>query len=329
MSFRRIGSNVFSTCATLSFGDCFSLHSIRFSSTLKNRAQRMRFVQFLRKNDNRRRLGVVSEDGSKLTEISGGACISNDMVKFISQDISLDEIQRKLDGLKSEDMTDSHLLLPPVVNPQKIICIGLNYKDHCEEQNKPAPSEPMFFSKFNTALIGPTGDVIAHKITTKMDWEVELAVVIGKEAKKVAKEHAMEYVFGYTIAQDISARDWQKSRNGGQFLIGKSMDTFLPLGPAIVHKSLIKDVYDLNMRTVINGVEKQNNFTGDMIFKIDDVIHRLTQCITLLPGDIILTGTPKGVGMYRNPPEYLKVGDVIETEIQCLGKMVNKVVADT
>lgn len=127
---------------------------------------KMRFVQFLRKNDNRRRLGVVSEDGTKLVELSGGACISNDMISFISQGISMEEVERKLNGLRSEEMSDSHILLPPVVNPQKIICIGLNYKDHCEEQNKPAPTEPMFFSKFNTALTGPNGDVIAHKITT-------------------------------------------------------------------------------------------------------------------------------------------------------------------
>ncbi|XP_036324457.1 fumarylacetoacetate hydrolase domain-containing protein 2 [Rhagoletis pomonella] len=325
----RIGLPLRKNYAKLVFGDISPLQSIRFLSSSKSSVPKMRFVQFLRKNDDRRRLGVVSEDGSKLVELSGGACISNDMVSFISQNISMEEIQRKLNGLQTEEMTDSHILLPPLVNPQKIICIGLNFKDHCEEQNKPAPTEPMFFSKFNTALTGPTGDVIAHKITTKMDWEVELGVVIGKEAKKVPKEQAMDYVFGYTIAQDISARDWQKSRNGGQFLIGKSMDTFLPLGPAIVHKSLIKDVYDLNMRTLINGVEKQNHFTGDMIFKIDDVIHRLSQSITLKPGDLILTGTPKGVGMYRNPPEYLKVGDVIETEIQCLGRMVNKVVADS
>ncbi|XP_054725860.1 fumarylacetoacetate hydrolase domain-containing protein 2 isoform X1 [Anastrepha obliqua] len=325
----KIGLLLRRNCANLNFSGSSPLHSVRFICSSRSSTPKMRFVQFLRKNDNRRRLGVVSEDGTKLVELSGGACISNDMVSFISQNISLEEIQRKLSGLQSEEMTDSHIILPPLSNPEKIICIGLNYKDHCAEQNKPAPSEPMFFSKFNTAITGPTGDVIAHKITTKIDWEVELGVVIGKEAKKVPKEKAMDYVFGYTIAQDISARDWQKSRNGGQFLIGKSMDSFLPLGPAIVHKSLIKDVYDLKMRTLINGVEKQNNFTGDMIYKIDDVIHRLSQSITLKPGDLILTGTPKGVGMYRNPPEYLKVGDVIETEIQCLGKMVNNVVADS
>ncbi|XP_065371966.1 fumarylacetoacetate hydrolase domain-containing protein 2 [Calliphora vicina] len=288
---------------------------------------KMRFVQFLRKNDERMRLGVVSEDGTKIVELSGGSCVSNDMRTFISQNYPLSELQKKLESAKTEEMNDSFTLLPPVTNPDKIICIGLNYKDHCEEQNKQPPKEPMFFSKYNNALTGPLGNVIANKITNKLDWEVELAVIIGKKCKDVKPEQAMDYVFGYSVAQDISARDWQKERNGGQFLIGKSMDTFLPLGPSIVHKSLIADPHDLQMTCKINGVEKQNGISGNMIFKIDDIISRLSQSITLVPGDVILTGTPKGVGMHRSPPEYLKPGDVIESEIQCLGKIINKVVA--
>lgn len=137
----------------------------------------------------------------------------------------------------------------------------------------------------------------------------------------------MDHIFGYTVAQDISARDWQKERNGGQFLIGKSMDTFLPLGPAVVHKSLVPNVYDLSLKTWVNGVLKQDGNTGNLIFKLDDVIHRLSQTITLLPGDIIVTGTPKGVGMHRSPPEFLKPGDVVESEIVGLGKLRNNIVA--
>lgn len=137
----------------------------------------------------------------------------------------------------------------------------------------------------------------------------------------------MDYVFGYSVAQDISARDWQKERNGGQFLIGKSMDTFLPLGPSVVHKSLVKDVYNLQLKTWVNDVEKQNGNTGNLIFKLDDVINRLSETITLLPGDIIVTGTPKGVGMHRNPPEFLKPGDVVKSEIVGLGKLCNKIVS--
>ncbi|KAM7363932.1 oxaloacetate tautomerase fahd2, mitochondrial [Cochliomyia hominivorax] len=288
---------------------------------------KMRFVQFLRKKDDRKRLGVVSEDGTKIVELSGGSCVSNDMRTFIAQNYPLTELENKLKSTKSEEINDSFTLLPPITNPDKIICIGLNYKDHCEEQNKQPPKEPMFFSKYNNTLTGPLGNVIANKITNKLDWEVELAVIIGKKCQNISREQAMDYVFGYSVAQDISARDWQKERNGGQFLIGKSMDTFLPLGPSIVHKSLIQDPYDLRLTCKINGVEKQNGISGNMIFKIDDIVCRLSQSITLLPGDVILTGTPKGVGMHRNPPEYLKPGDVIESEIQCLGKMINKVVA--
>ena len=201
---------------------------------------------------------------------------------------------------------DTVKLLPPVTNPQKILCIGLNYRGHCEEQNKTVPTEPMFFSKYASALVGPTDNIVAHKISDQIDWEVELAVIIGKEAKHVKKAHAMEYVFGYSVAQDISARDWQKQRNGGQFLIGKSMDTFCPLGPAIVHKSCINDPHHLEIKCSVNGVLKQNGNTNELVFRIEDIIERVTQSITLLPGDVILTGTPAGVGMHRKPAEFLR-----------------------
>jgi len=152
-----------------------------------------------------------------------------------------------------------------------------------------------------------------------------LAVIIGKEAKNVPKEKAMDYVFGYTIAQDITARDWQKQKYGGQFLLGKSMDTFLPLGPSIVHKSAIKDPNNLCLICKVNGEVRQTQSTSSMIFKIDYIIEYLSKLITLEPGDILLTGTPGGVGAHRNPPQFLKVGDVIESEIDCIGKLENKV----
>lgn len=292
------------------------------TSTLEN----MRFVQFLRKNDPKKRLGIVSPDGNRLTELSEYSCVSSDMVHFIEQDYNIGELEEKLESTKSEPVTDNITLLPPITNPSKIIGIGLNYLDHCEEQNKPKPKEPMFFNKFQNAIVGPTGDIIAHKITNKLDWEVELAVVIGKKAFQVKKEEAYDFIFGYTVAQDISARDWQKERNGGQFLIGKSMDSFCPLGPSIVHKKFIKNPQDLALTSRVNGVVKQNGNTKNMIYKIDEIIEHLTQAITLNPGDIILTGTPAGVGMHRSPPEYLKPGDVVESEIQCIGKLLNTVV---
>jgi len=237
-------------------------------------------------------------------------------------------LRKKIESLKWEDVKDIKILAP-VSKPEKIVCIGFNYLKHCVELKKEPPSEPLFFSKFASTLTGPTGDVIHHDITTKLDWEVELAVIIGKEARHVPASHALDYIFGYSVAQDITARDWQFTRNGGQFLIGKSMDTFCPLGPSIVHKSLIPDPHNLRLTCNINGVPKQSGNTSELIFRIDEMIHRLSQSITLKPGDVILTGTPSGVGMHRNPPEFLKPGDVIESEIQNIGKIVNKVIKDT
>ncbi|XP_055699577.1 fumarylacetoacetate hydrolase domain-containing protein 2 [Phlebotomus papatasi] len=285
----------------------------------------MRFIQYRKGKEDTTRLGVLSEDGKKITSLSS---YGNDMIEFLKKDVDLGEISKKVSGLPSEEMTGDVTLLSPVSNPEKIVCIGLNYRGHCEEQNLTPPVRPMFFSKFASTLVGPTGSVIAHEISTQIDWEVELAVVIGKTAKKVPREKAYDYVFGYCVAQDISARDWQKVLNNKQFLIGKSMDTFCPLGPAIVHKSLVPDPHNLKIRCSINGVQKQSGNTNELIFRIDDIINRLTQSITLRPGDVILTGTPGGVGMFRDPPEYLKPGDVIDSEIEILGKMTNPIIKD-
>ncbi|KAL9894255.1 fumarylacetoacetate hydrolase domain-containing protein 2 [Glossina fuscipes] len=286
----------------------------------------LRFIQFLRGNDERKRLGVVSEDGNTFAELSGGACVSNDFLAFLKQGFSSQELLHKIDRVQCERMNDRLILLPPIINPGKIICVGLNYKGHCDEQNKQPPTDPVFFSKFGNALVGPLDCVVAHSVTKRLDWEVELAVVISRKCRHVQCKDAMNYVFGYTIAQDISARDWQK-RNGGQFFIGKSMDTFCPIGPAVVHSSMIGDPHNLYLKCTINGEEKQSGNTREMIFRIDELISRLSSFLTLLPGDLILTGTPKGVGMYHKPPQYLKVGDVIQSEIQCVGKMINQVIA--
>lgn len=287
----------------------------------------MRFVQFKHKNDpeNCRQLGITNDDGSQLKQISGDGAYPADLKQLIVRGFNICELQAKLETLEPIN-TCNVKLLPPISDPQKILCVGLNYRGHCDEQKKEHPKEPMFFSKFASTIVGPTGNVIAHKISSQIDWEVELAVIIGAKASHVPKENAFDYVFGYTVAQDISARDWQK-RNGGQFLMGKSMDSFCPLGPAVVHKSQV-DPSNLVIKCSVNKVLKQCGRTSELIFTIPDIIERVTQSITLLPGDIILTGTPGGVGVHRNPPEFLKVGDVIESEIECIGKMINCVVAE-
>ncbi|XP_068625499.1 oxaloacetate tautomerase fahd2, mitochondrial [Battus philenor] len=216
-------------------------------------------------------------------------------------------------------------LRAPIHGMDKILCIGLNYKDHCSEQNLTPPEVPIIFSKFSSTIIGPGDAIKLRDSTKKVDWEVELTVVIGKVASNVKAADAYNYVLGYTVAQDISARDWQKAKNGGQFLLGKSMDTFCPIGPCITTHDEIGDPEALTIQCSLNGEQKQCSKTDQLIHKIPKVIERLSSVMTLLPGDIILTGTPGGVGMYRNPPEYLKPGDVICSAIEKIGVLENKV----
>jgi len=217
-------------------------------------------------------------------------------------------------------------IISPITDPDKIICIGMNYVDHCTEQNLPVPTEPILFSKFNNTITGPTDDIPYPDETKELDWEVEMAIVIGKEGKNITKEKAMDHVFGYTAAHDVSARDWQMHRNGGQFLIGKSMDGFCPLGPALVMKEDIKDPHNLKVWTLVNGVTKQDSNTNQLVFKTEELLVFISRFFTLRPGDTILTGTPPGVGVFRKPPEFLKRGDVVEIGIESIGKLVNKIV---
>lgn len=277
----------------------------------------MRFVQY--DNGKGQTVGVLSEDQKKVAEVKGYTSIVNLLESGVSPADVPHGDYMDLAGVK---------LLSPITSPEKIICVGLNYRGHCEEQNLKPPVRPMFFSKFASAITGPNDPIIAQAISNEIDWEVELAVVIGKGGKKIPQDKAFDHVFGYCVANDVSARDWQKVLNNKQFLIGKSMDTFCPLGPALVHKSMISDPHKLTITCSVNGVEKQRGNTDELVFRIDDLIHRVSQGITLRPGDVILTGTPGGVGMYRDPPEYLKPGDVVVSEIEGLGRLNNPVVKD-
>ncbi|CAG9767120.1 unnamed protein product [Ceutorhynchus assimilis] len=215
-------------------------------------------------------------------------------------------------------------LLPPIKRPDKILGIGLNYTDFCRENKIPPPPEPIVFSKFASTIIGPY-DKIKHPACSKaVDWEVELVVVIGKVARNVKAKDAFDYVFGYTATQDLTAKDWVH-QNGGQYLLAKNMDHFCPIGPAIVTKEEILDPHNVNIKTWVNDALKQNGNTKNMIFKIDQLIEYLSSVITLLPGDLICTGTPAGVGSTRNPPEYLKPGDVLKSEVEGVGILENLV----
>lgn len=218
-------------------------------------------------------------------------------------------------------------LLAPIGNPSKVICIGLNYRDHALETNSPIPEEPVVFNKFPQAVVGPEDPVVLPKVAHEVDYEAELVVVIGKTASRIRKEDAFKYVAGYTVGNDVSARDWQKGRPGGQWLLGKSPDTFAPTGPYLVTADEV-DPHNLKIQLRLNGQTVQNSSTKELIFGVDDLIAHLTQLFALQPGDLIFTGTPPGVGAARKPPLYIKAGDRMEVEIEGLGILVNPVTGE-
>lgn len=213
----------------------------------------------------------------------------------------------------------------PVYKPSKIICIGLNYAKHAKETNANVPKEPILFFKATTSVCGPNDNVVIPKNSVKTDWEVELAVVIGKKASYVEETEAMNYVAGYCLHNDVSEREFQLE-HGGQWVKGKSCDTFAPLGPWLATKDEIKDVNNLRLWLTVNGKKMQDGNTDDLIFKIPFLVSYISRFMTLLPGDIISTGTPAGVGLGFNPPVYLKEGDVVELGIDGLGTQKQKVV---
>ena len=206
----------------------------------------------------------------------------------------------------------------PVTRPSKIICIGLNYADHAKETNAKIPAEPIIFFKSTTALCGPYDDVIIPKNSIKTDWEVELAVVIGKKASYVEETEALDFVAGYSLHNDLSEREFQLEKNG-QWVKGKSCDTFAPLGPFMATKNEIADVNNLRLWLTVNGKKMQDGNTANFIFRIPFIVAYLSRFMTLLPGDVISTGTPAGVGLGMTPQVYLKPGDVMELGIDGLG----------
>ena len=216
---------------------------------------------------------------------------------------------------------------PPIARPNKIVCIGLNYKDHAAETGATPPSEPVIFLKATTALVGPDDDVVIPKGASKLDWEVELAVIIGRTARYVARDRAMDYVAGYALHNDYSERGFQLER-GGQWVKGKSADTFAPIGPFLATKDEITEPQQLDMWLKVNGRHRQRSSTSNMIFGVDALVSYVSEFMTLLPGDIISTGTPAGVGLGVKPEqEYLKPHDVVELGIARLGESRQRVAA--
>ena len=270
--------------------------------------EEMKIAQFY--EESRVRLGLVQAKGIVPIDFDG------DMIEFIKGDRVL-----KLQDRKAVDSRQVKLA-PPVTRPSKIIGIGLNYKDHAEEQKARIPDLPMIFAKLPNTLIGPNDEITWDmKVTGKVDFEGELAVVIGRRTYNCDQGEALKAVFGYTCANDVSARDLQFSDT--QVLRGKSLDTFCPLGPWIVTSEEIPNPNSLGIQCWLNGRLMQDGNTSLMIFGIPFLVSFLSRHFTLLPGDIILTGTPRGVGVFRDPPVFMEDGDKVEVEIEQLGRLVN------
>ena len=270
------------------------------------------------------RLGLLSGDNVvDLADASNGA-LPSDMRSFLEMgDAGLSQAQAIANQGGQGQPIAGVRVLAPISNPSKIVAIGLNYMDHCREQGIQPPKRPTTFTKFPSSIIGP-GDEIRWNadLTSKVDWEVELAVVIGKTARNVAAADAFDVIAGYTICHDVSARDLQLEK-GDQWIVGKSLDTFCPLGPVIVTKDEIADPHDLGLRCLVNGKAVQDSNTKELIFNIPYLIEYLTKGITLYPGDVITTGTPDGVGAFLKPPVFLKDGDEVTVEIDGIGAMTN------
>jgi 2,4-didehydro-3-deoxy-L-rhamnonate hydrolase len=216
----------------------------------------------------------------------------------------------------------------PLAYVSKMICVGMNYAEHAAETGSPPPEQPVIFMKATSAIIGPNDDVVIPRGSVKTDWEVELGVVIGETARSVSEENALKYVAGYLVVNDVSEREFQFD-HGGQWVKGKSCDTFGPLGPWLVTTDEVADPQNLKLWLQVNGHRYQNGHTGTMIFNVAKLVSHISRYMTLLPGDVISTGTPAGVGLGQKPPKYLRAGDVIELGIEGLGEQRQQVRGDT
>jgi 2-keto-4-pentenoate hydratase/2-oxohepta-3-ene-1,7-dioic acid hydratase in catechol pathway len=241
---------------------------------------------------------------------------------------ALDRVGRWVQGPPSSEVPDMEAihLRAPIARPPKIICIGLNYRDHAEEGKMALPEVPTVFCKYATSIIGPGDAIVLPKNSVKPDYEAEFVVVIGKRGRHIPEEEWRDYVFGYSILNDVSARDFQMATT--QWTMGKTFDTFAPFGPAIVTADEVEDPHNLAISLTLNGEMMQNSNTGNMIFQTPKLISFLSSVMTLEPGDIISTGTPAGVGFARKPPRWLRPGDEVTVRIEGLGELTNPVVAE-
>jgi 2-keto-4-pentenoate hydratase/2-oxohepta-3-ene-1,7-dioic acid hydratase in catechol pathway len=262
------------------------------------------------------RPGVLLPDGRRIDASAFGEDYSE---RFFGGD-GLDRLAHWVagEGAGAPVVGEDVRLGPPIQRPSKIVCVGLNYRDHAKESGMAVPAEPVIFFKSTTALAGPNDDVVIPKGSTKTDWEVELAVVVGRRASYVSEADAPKHIAGYVLHNDYSERVFQLER-GGQWVKGKSCDTFAPLGPFLATPDEIGDVHDLGLWLTVNGERKQNGSTRDLVFGVPMLVSYISQFMTLLPGDVISTGTPAGVAMGHTPVRFLQPGDVVELGIDGLG----------
>jgi 2-keto-4-pentenoate hydratase/2-oxohepta-3-ene-1,7-dioic acid hydratase in catechol pathway len=270
------------------------------------------------------RPGVLVENGKRLD-------VSTFVSNYDEDFFASDGLQRLKDWLQenagsSPTVPPAARLGPPIGRPSKIVCIGLNFRDHARESKMEIPKEPVLFFKATSALVGPNDDLVIPRGGKKVDWEVELAVVIGKKGSYIERARALDYVAGYVLHNDYSERAFQLERSG-QWVKGKSADTFAPMGPFLATQDEIPDITRLGMWLKVNGTFRQRSSTSEMIFDIPALVSYVSEFMTLLPGDVISTGTPAGVGLGMTPPQYLKAGDMVELGIDCLGESRQRVVA--
>src|SRR4029077_13580896 len=261
--------------------------------------------------------GLLGKDGARVDASGFGA--DYDEAFFGGGGLAGVRRWAEKDGVSAPRVAASVRLGPPICRPSKIVCIGLNFRDHAAESKMEIPKEPVIFFKATTSLVGPNDALVIPRKATKVDWEVELAVVIGKKALYVEKEKALDYVAGYALHNDYSERSFQLER-GGQWVKGKSADTFAPLGPFVATADELGDVRRLAVWLKVNGQVRQNGTTANMIFDVATLVAYVSEFMTLLPGDVISTGTPAGVGLGMSPPQYLRAGDVVELGIEGLGE---------
>lgn len=294
---------------------------------LDDRVNKLKFLTFVQNEETR--IGVLTEEGIlDVNGLKGGEKYKsmNDVIN--NQDNVVEDVEAALANGNNTFLNKDEITFGPVVNPNKIICVGLNYRQHAEETNAPIPKYPILFNKFNNGIAAHEDDIILPKSSDEVDYEAELGIVIGKITKDVSEEEALDYVFGFCAVNDLSARDLQLKTP--QWMLGKIPDGFCPIGPYLVSTEEVGDPNNLSIKSYVNGEVKQDSNTSDMIFSCKEIVSYISQYMTLEPGDLILTGTPEGVvlGLPEEERVYLQDGDEVIIEIEKLGSLKNKMVAE-